>query len=72
MEKKEKIGEIQMKIQRRLNLMAVIMVLLIGPLTVLNTMEAAEKKTVKLNKKVFTLTIGETSKLKVKNLPKRR
>lgn len=48
------------------------MALLTGTLAVPDTIGAAGKKAVELNKKTVTLTIGETSKLKLKNAQKNK
>ncbi|MDO4167687.1 MAG: Ig-like domain-containing protein, partial [Eubacteriales bacterium] len=61
-----------MKNIRKLNVMIVIMMSLIGALAVPDTIKAAEKKAVELNKKSLTLTVGKTSKLTLKNTPKNK
>lgn len=57
--------------KRKLNVI-MIMALLTGTLAVPDTIEAAGKKAVELNTKEVTLTIGETTKLKLKHAPKNK
>lgn len=55
-----------------MNVVLAAIVLLLGVLSVPDTAEAAGKKTVQLNKKAFTLTVGSTQKLTLKNAPKNK